>query len=273
MDVAEEATDHNEVLDYAGTKTPHGSSWWDNPTPEEQRQQVKWLAGLVSAGTFAYWVGLFYECRPALDLFCVGPFMPWILTFAWASVGWYAASVARDSGQPSAVRRWAWGLLSIAAWFLAAYSFARADNDVFSLAVRYRVAQAGGAEAIREEWTEWYLTLPPDGGSNPDSPDATRGTSMPFHNIPPGGGVVTLKPPSKVPPGLYKIRSALNAHRGGASENVLRISAVAFPNYYTVEIYASGHSPSRDPTLWQHISGGRREIADGIWVGVEFYDK
>lgn len=261
--MAEEATDHRKALIYAGPKTPRGSSWWDNPTPEEQRRQVKWLIGLVFTGTLAYWAGLFYECRPALDLFCVGPFMPWILTFAWSLIGWNVASVARDSGQPPEMRRWAWGLLSIGAWFLAAYSFARADNDVFSLAVRHRVAQAGGAAVIRNEWSAWRATFPPD----------PRSMSVPFHVIPPGGGVLTLKPSSKVPPGLYKIRAALNAHRGGASEDVLRISAVSFPNYYTLEIYANGHSPSRDPTLWQHISGGRREIGDGIWVDVEFYDK
>ena len=49
-------------------------------TPEQERGALLLAAGIATAVTLAYWSGMFWTCRPALHLFCIGPFLPWMLT-------------------------------------------------------------------------------------------------------------------------------------------------------------------------------------------------
>ena len=247
---------------------PHGSNWWSHPTPEQQRVQVKVLAAVTAAGTLAYWIGLFVTCRPALELFCFGPVMPWVFTFLWGMLAYAFGTLPADRVHEPHVRKRLWQAACFASLFLSVYSLIRADNDMFTLAVRQRIAAAGGAEQLRREWTEMRPTLPPDSELHP------RGTSMPLHTVPPGGGAVTRKPKRAVPPGLYQMQVSMGTTvRSGNSDGTLLFTGIVFPNDFQVEVVPLDAEVGPPPDLWQRISGGRREIYDGIWIDVEIYNK
>ena len=256
-----------DTIAYAGPDVPHGSNWWSHPTPEQQRFQVKLLAALTAVGTLAYWIGLFVTCRPALELFCFGPFMPWVFTGLWTWTAAGSETIYRQTTETAPRRRF-WAAGAILCFFLALYSLVRADNDVFSLAVRQRILAAGGPEQIRREWTDYRRSLPAESNENP------LANSMPLHNRPAGGGAITPKSKGEMPPGLYALQQDLGPFlRSRHYDTVLYFDGIVSFNDFSIEVVPLNESTGRGRDLWDYVSGGRREIYDGIWIDVEIYNK
>ena len=231
--------------------------------------------GVFAVAMFAYWFGMWWTCRPSLALFCFGPFLPWFFTLIWIIVG---ERTWRMVPQLHAMRRRrvAWSVAACVAFLLAPYSFFRADNDVFALAVRGRIMAAGGPEAVVDEFAAWLSTLEAsarqeaaerDGEINP------RIVQLPFYDIAADAEELKRKPPDRVPPGLYSLRQDLaGGLYGGIFDRRLNLSAIAFPNFYTLEIAAPGTTP-RPATWFETACGGRRELYPGIWLDIDFYNK
>ena len=232
------------------------------PTPEEERRVLAISAAVLLGITVAYWAGLFWRCRPALELFCLGPFMPWILTIAWGWAGWNLLAATRR--HPPEKRHRLWIAAGIAALLLAPYSLIRADNDMFALGVRYRIWEAGGTEQVRADMSQWIATRPARPG-----PIETKWLFTDY--APDGTGSRT--PRSTMPASVAHLRDHIPWRFGSVLDDVAYFDGVSFPNTGKVTFGPPGWEPKGRISLWNHICGGRRKIADGIWIDVGFYNK
>lgn len=234
-------------------------------TPEQQRRATSWWFGILLVCTVAYWSVMFWTCQPAVDQFCLGPFIPLALTALWAMLSWQMRKVRRRE-EPARPRLWL--ALNLVALLLAPYSLLRADNDMFALGVRYRLWRAGGAAAVQNAFATWMA-------SRPKEPD---GRFMLFVNVAPragggrGGNYVPV-PPAQYPPPVRYIHEHIRSRFGMGEAGVARLDNVAFPNTADVYIGPPGWEPPGETRWMEHVMGTRRKVADGIWIDVGIYSK
>ena len=224
------------------------------------------VAAVTAPMMLAYWIGLFVTCRPALDLFCLGPLLPWAFAAAWLVVAAGGETVARRADLRGGRLAWRWIGLVVVSLFLAIYSCIRADNDVFALAAGREVAAAGGAEQVRREWQVWHAQLVSEHGE--ESPSA----QLPFYDAA-DGGVLNLKAPADVPAGLGRLHARLGGAMTSANQGVLHLRGRAGLNDYQVLIYPPGDAPDWEFRPWGWLAGGWRELDDGVWLQVTVVNK
>ncbi len=253
-------------LPYAEPSTPKSPKPPREPAAE--RCFGAWCAGLTLLGMLAYWTAMFVICRPALKLTCgLGLFLPWLFTGAWLYIAGGAIQIVREH-ELSRRQRGIWLAIAAIALFLVPYSFFRADNDVFALALRKKIADAGGAEALRRELTEWQTSLPTG-----EDQEAHSQRLHPFHTAPPGGGNITRRPSTEVPPGLDAVERELGNWFPASNINgTLTINGIEGLNTIYLNVDAADVQP-RSIGVWPWLTGSARELAPGVRLRVGIYSK
>jgi len=248
----------------SGPKLEYGRQrrgWRAELTPEQHRRFLLWGVGVTLAVTFAWWFGMFWTCRPALDYFCVCGFLPLILAAVWVGLGWQLVALMRRYPQPHRFRLTAVILL---AFFLAPYSLMRAGSDMFTLSLRYHLWRAGGAEKVRAAFNQWVASQPVD--------DPSNGRKLLFDQVIPNGKIVRL-PVSQLPPEVRYIHERFPSRFGATWQAVAHLDNVSVLTTTDIMIGPPGWQPEGGATVWHHIIGSRRKVADGIWVAFGTYNK
>lgn len=239
--------------------------WRPDVTPERERRDARFMFTVLAGLTLFYWFSLFRNCTPSLELFCFGPFMSMILAVAWSVLGWEFVKVGRrDSPPPRRRRRRAWRLLTAVAFLLAPYALLRADNDMFALGVRYRLLCAGGAAKVQTEFNGWVASRPAGRGPNNDGEYLFRSNQA--------GNIVPI-PSSQLPPAVRYIHEHIYSRFGLIWDGAAVLDNVAGINTADVTIGPPGWRPKDEVSLWEHIRGTHRMVADGIWIRVGYYNK
>jgi len=244
-------------LDY-GRQRPR---WRAEVTPQEQRRVLLWGVAVASIATLAWCFTMFWTRRPALDYFCVCAFIPWFLALAWLVLGWQLLALMRRHPQP---RRLRLITITLLAFFLAPYSLLRAGSDMFTLSLRYHLWRAGGAEKVRGAFNQWV-------GGRPVY-DASNGRKLLFGQVTAGGNIVRL-PVTQLPPEVRYIHERFPSRFGITWNDVARLDNVSVFTTTDIMIGPPGWRPEGGATLWDHVTGNRRKLADGIWVSFGVYNK
>jgi hypothetical protein len=245
------------VLDYGRPRPPPRIAL----TPAQERRQLAWIVSVMLLLTFVWMFTMFLTRRPALDYFCVLAFTPLVLAMIWGVVGWLSFELLRR--HPASHRR---RLVSVGVvcFLLAAYTVPRAGKDMFTLSLRYHLWRAGGAENVRAAFIQWAPTHPdydPKTGVRPLFLQKTaRGNFVPI-------------PSAQLPPLVTYIHERYPDRWGSAQNGVVRISYVYVLTTTDITIGPRGWRPNRRATFWEHVTGSRRQLADGIWLQFGMYDK
>ena len=135
---------------------------------------------------------------------------------------------------------------------------------MFALSVRYHLARAGGADKVRAAFNQWIADRPVF--------DASNGRKLLFSQAMPGGNIVSL------PVGQYSkevrcIHERFPSRFGMTWKDVAYIDNVSVLTTTDIMIGPPGWEPENGTTIWNHIFGSRRKLADGIWVSIGTYNK
>jgi hypothetical protein len=227
-------------------------------SPWQYRNVLLWFMGVALAGTVAWWVAMFCTCRPNVGD-CVFVFTPLVLGATWVSMGWQLATFVRKYPQP---RRWVFRAIIGIAFLLGPYNFFRAGGDMFELSVRFHLWRAGGARKVQTEFNQWVASRPADG----------HGKQL-FGDFPPTTGSYVPIPVTKLPPTVRYMHRHFPSRLDMASDDVADLDNVSVLTTTNILIGPPGWEPQGGADWRDHIFGGRRKVADGIWVMIGVYDK
>jgi hypothetical protein len=221
------------------------------------------LRGVAAAAlaTFAWWCALLVARRPALNYFCVDAFVPLVVASVWLTLAWGLLTLLRRYSQPCRPRLWAVTLLAL---LLVPYSLVRAGRDMFTLSLRYHLWRAGGADTVRGAFNGWVASRPVY--------DPGDGSKLLFARVTPGGNIVRL-PATQLPAEIRYIDERFPSRFGTTRQGVAYLDNVYALTTTSIMIGPAGWEPEGGATILHHLTGSRRKLADGIWVGFGLYDK
>lgn len=245
------------VLDYRGRGKEPGVEL----TPEEQRRLMLRCVGFALVATVAWCVAMFWTGRPALDYFCVCSAIPLLLAGLWVTFGWQLLTVVRR--YPQLRRRWLTMLIGVC-FVMAPYVLTRAGADMFTLSVRYHVWRAGGADRVRAAFNQWVAAQPAVGQQSDEKYLFDRWTAS--------GDLVRL-PVSQMPAEVRYIHEHFRSRFGISWKGVAHLDNVSALTTTDIMIGPPGWEPDGPETVWSRITGSRRKVGDGIWIGFGVYDK
>lgn len=230
-------------------------------TPEEQRRVLLWCVAVTTVVMLAWWFAMFWTRRPAIDYLCVCAFMPGFLASAWLVLGWQLLMLLRRYPQPHRLRLI---LVMLLTFFLSPYSLMRAGSDAFTVSVRYHLWRAGGADKVRASFNQWVAGQPVY--------DAGSGRKLLFAQATSEGDLAAL-PTTAFPPEVRYFHDRFPSRFGMTWRDVAYLDNVSVLTTTDIMIGPPGWEPEGGATLWGHVLGSRRKLADGIWVQFGMYRK
>jgi len=228
-------------------------------SPRQYRNVLLWMMGVALAATVAWWVAMFCTCQPNVG-YCVFFFTPLLLGAIWVSLAWQLLTFVRQYPQPR--RRLFWAIIGVA-FFLGPYNFFRAGGDMFELSVRFHLWRAGGAQKVQAQFNQWLARRPASGNHERQL----------FGDFPPAGGSYVPVPASKLPPAVRYMHRHFPSRLDMGSDDVANLDNVYVLTTTNIMIGPPGWEPQGGADWRDHVFGGHRKVADGIWVMIGMYDK
>lgn len=235
--------------------------WPPTPTWASERRSLLVFFSIALFATTLWWATLFLLRRPAIDYLCICIGLPFFFAGLWSVIGWELLKMMRRFPE---FRRRSVAALTLLAFLLAPYSLLRAGSDMFSLSVRYHLWRAGGADKVRNAFNQWVASRP--------FYDASNGRKLLFSDLKSGGSIERLSP-TELPTEVRYINARFPSRFGMTWDDVAKLDNVYVLTTTDIMIGPPGWEPDGDLPLWRHLTGSRRQLADGIWIWFGTYDK